>query len=360
MQLPRPLVEVLQAVRAVGRPRVVGGCVRDWLLGLKPKDFDIEVPGADFEMLQRVLAPFGSTDVVGKSFGVIKLRLEGIEYDFSLPRRESKTGAGHRGFAVEPEPNLSDFEAAARRDFTVNAIAYDPFSNSLIDPHDGEKDLRARILRHTSNAFTEDPLRVLRAFQLAARFDFTLAPETAALCRSIKTSFYELPVERVWNEWAKWAENLKRLRAASPCCKKQNGSPISPNFRLWPVRHKTRRGILKETYLYIPSIVAMRWFVLMVGVTQNQSGAACFCWPCWLMISANLAPPHARKNVVNCAGSAQDTKRRAGRYQIYFCAESERPTIRSSASVHSWSTTWSSIAAELNIPTRASAAWPGD
>jgi tRNA nucleotidyltransferase (CCA-adding enzyme) len=206
MQLPRPLVEVLQAVRAVGRPRVVGGCVRDWLLGLKPKDFDIEVPGADFEMLQRVLAPFGSTDVVGKSFGVIKLRLEGIEYDFSLPRRESKTGAGHRGFAVEPEPNLSDFEAAARRDFTVNAIAYDPFSNSLIDPHDGEKDLRARILRHTSNAFTEDPLRVLRAFQLAARFDFTLAPETAALCRSIKTSFYELPVERVWNEWAKWAE----------------------------------------------------------------------------------------------------------------------------------------------------------
>ncbi len=210
MPLPEPLVAVLQAVRRIGRPRVVGGCVRDWLLGLKAKDFDLEVPGTDFETLQRTLAPFGSTDVVGRSFGVIKLRLRGIEYDFSLPRRESKTGAGHRGFAVEPEPNLSDKEAAARRDFTVNAIAYDPFANCLIDPHDGERDLQARVLRHTSGAFTEDPLRVLRAFQLAARFDFTLAPETVALCRSIKASFTELPVERVWGEWAKWAEKSQK------------------------------------------------------------------------------------------------------------------------------------------------------
>jgi tRNA nucleotidyltransferase (CCA-adding enzyme) len=210
MQLPEPLIGVLQAVRRVGRPRVVGGCVRDWLLGLEAKDFDIEVPETDFETLQRVLAPFGSTDVVGRSFGVIKLRLGGVEYDFSLPRRESKTGAGHRGFAVEPEPNLSDKAAAARRDFTVNAIAYDPFANSLIDPHGGERDLRARVLRHTSEAFTEDPLRVLRAFQLAARFDFTLATETTALCRSIKTSFAELPVERVWAEWAKWAEKSQK------------------------------------------------------------------------------------------------------------------------------------------------------
>lgn len=210
MQLPEPLVAVLQAVRRIGRPRIVGGCVRDWLLGLSAKDFDLEVPGTDFETLQRALAPFGSTDVVGRSFGVIKLRLDGVEYDFSLPRRESKTGAGHRGFAVEPEPDLSDNDAAARRDFTVNAIAYDPFTEALIDPHGGERDLRARVLRHTSDAFTEDPLRVLRAFQLAARFDFSLAPETAALCRSIKASYAELPVERVWGEWAKWAEKSQK------------------------------------------------------------------------------------------------------------------------------------------------------
>ena len=205
MHLPEALVNVLQAVRRVGGPRVVGGSVRDWLLGLEPKDIDVEVLGVDFETLHRVLAPFGATNVVGQSFGVIKLRLDGAEYDFSLPRRESKTGSGHRGFAVEPEPNLSDSEAAARRDFTVNAIAYDPFTGALIDPHGGERDLRARVLRHTSAAFTEDPLRVLRAFQLAARFDFTLAPETVALCRSIKGSYTELPVERIWGEWAKWA-----------------------------------------------------------------------------------------------------------------------------------------------------------
>lgn len=210
MQLPATLVAALQALRPIGRPRLVGGCVRDWMLGLEPKDFDVEVPGVTFEQLHRSLAPFGSTDVVGRSFGVIKLRIPETEYDFSLPRRESKTGAGHRGFSVDPEPNLTDAEAAARRDFTVNAIAYDPFANTIIDPHNGERDLRARILRHTSAAFTEDPLRVLRAFQLAARFNFSLAAETAALCRSIAGTFHELPIERIWGEWTKWAEKSAR------------------------------------------------------------------------------------------------------------------------------------------------------
>ena len=207
LNLPDDLRAMLDAVRRIGRPRLVGGGVRDWLLGLTPKDFDVEVAGVDFESLQRVLAPFGSTDIVGRSFGVIKLRSRssGAEYDFSLPRRESKTGAGHRGFAVRPDPMLSDAEAAARRDFTVNAIALDPFTGALIDPHGGQRDLEARVLRHTSGAFVEDPLRVLRAFQLAARFDFTLAPETRQLCREIAPAFSELPVERVWGEWEKWA-----------------------------------------------------------------------------------------------------------------------------------------------------------
>jgi tRNA nucleotidyltransferase (CCA-adding enzyme) len=210
VKLPEPLLAVLEAVRAIGRPRLVGGCVRDWLLGLEPKDFDVEVPGVSFDQLHRVLSRFGSTDVVGRSFGVIKVRLDGTEYDFSLPRRESKTGAGHRGFAVQADPSLGDADAAARRDFTVNAIAYDPFTAALIDPHGGERDLRARVLRHTSSAFVEDPLRVLRAFQLAARFEFNLAPETIQLCRSISDTYAELPVERVWGEWAKWAEKSVR------------------------------------------------------------------------------------------------------------------------------------------------------
>ncbi|WP_404424728.1 CCA tRNA nucleotidyltransferase [Nibricoccus sp. IMCC34717] len=213
MRIPAELITVLNALRNPGRPRLVGGSVRDWLLGLEPKDFDVEVPGMDFEELLRRLEPFGSTDIVGRSFGVIKLRLGGNEYDFSLPRRESKVGAGHRGFAVAPEPNLTDEEALARRDFTVNALAWEPFEGRLIDPFGGEADLRARVLRHTSAAFSEDPLRVLRGFQLAGRFDFKLAEETIPLCRSIHSTYPELAIERVWAEWAKWAEKAEKPSA---------------------------------------------------------------------------------------------------------------------------------------------------
>lgn len=210
MTLPPDLMAALEAVRRIGRPRLVGGCVRDWLMGRAPKDFDVEVPGTDFQQLRAQLARFGATDVVGRSFGVIKLRMQGHEYDFALPRRESKTGAGHRGFVVEPDPTLTDAEAAARRDFTVNALAWDPFDRVLIDPCNGRRDLEQRILRHTSPAFVEDPLRVLRAMQFAARFDLDLAQETAALCRAIASTYAELPVERVWSEWDKWATQAQR------------------------------------------------------------------------------------------------------------------------------------------------------
>jgi tRNA nucleotidyltransferase (CCA-adding enzyme) len=214
MKLPPPLLAALAALRqAGGRPLLVGGCVRDWQLGLEPKDFDLEVYGLDYAALGRTLAPFGPTDVVGRSFGVLKVRLEGAEYDFSLPRRESKTGAGHCGFAITPDPALTEAEAAARRDFTINAMAYDPFTPRLLDFHDGAGDLQKKILRHTGPAFVEDPLRVLRAFQFAARFDLTLAPETAALCRSISGTFPELAVERVWGEWDKWATKSVRPSA---------------------------------------------------------------------------------------------------------------------------------------------------
>jgi tRNA nucleotidyltransferase (CCA-adding enzyme) len=212
MKIPPPLHTALAVLRSAGgRPRLVGGCVRDWLLGLEPKDFDVEVYGMDYEAMGRALAGFGPTDVVGRSFGVLKVRIEDMEYDFSLPRRESKTGAGHRGFAVAPDSTLTEAEAAARRDFTVNAIAYDPLEDRILDFHNGAADLKKKVLRHTSPAFIEDPLRVLRAFQFAARFEFTLAPETAALGRSIRDTYAELPVERVWGEWEKWA-----LKSAKP------------------------------------------------------------------------------------------------------------------------------------------------
>lgn len=205
IELPPRLQPVLEAIRPIGRPRLVGGCVRDHLLGRRAGDIDIEVAGTTFDELLKALKPFGPTDVVGRSFGTIKLRLDQTVTDFSLPRRESKTGAGHRGFKIEPDPGLSDEDAAARRDFTINAIAWDPIENRLIDPFGGQKDLERKILRHTSPAFIEDPLRVLRAMQLAARLDFELAPETAELSRSISADFAELPLERVWGEWGKWA-----------------------------------------------------------------------------------------------------------------------------------------------------------
>jgi len=187
--------------------------VRDWLSGREPKDFDIEVYGVSPEQLAATLTRFGSTDPVGRSFGVIKLRLGGIDYDFALPRRETKTAAGHRGFAVGVDPQLSPADALARRDFTLNAIALDPFTHELIDPHHGRADLAAGLLRHTGPAFAEDPLRVLRAMQFAGRFGFRLAPETATLCREIAGTFAELPVERVWVEWEKWAAHSRHPAA---------------------------------------------------------------------------------------------------------------------------------------------------
>lgn len=205
MTIPAPLRSVLDALARRGRPYLVGGCVRDWLLGIEPKDFDIEVYGLDWDDVAAVLRPFGPTDVVGRSFGVVKVRVGGAEYDIALPRRETKSGAGHRGFQVEADATLDERTAAARRDFTINALLYDPIAGRLVDHHGGGSDLRQRVLRHTSAAFIEDPLRVLRAFQFAARFDFTVAPETIALCASIRDSFSELPRERVWGEWEKWA-----------------------------------------------------------------------------------------------------------------------------------------------------------
>ncbi len=205
MVLPEVLAAMLEKLSAEGRPLLVGGCVRDWLLGGEPKDFDVEVFGIDYATLARSLRGFGPTDVVGKQFGVVKVRAAGREYDFSLPRREVKSGAGHRGFDVEPDPRLTVERAARRRDFTLNAISYDPANAEIIDPLGGREDLRARRLRHGSGAFVEDPLRVLRAFQLAARFELTLAEETAALCREIRETFFELPKERIWGEWEKWA-----------------------------------------------------------------------------------------------------------------------------------------------------------
>ena len=205
--LPSDLNAILTGTPELKRAYLVGGCVRDWLLGEAQKDYDIEVFGLDYESLANALARWGKVDLVGRSFGVIKLTTrERNIYDFSIPRRDSKSGIGHKGFAVTFDANLTIEEASARRDFTINSMMYDPRERKLLDPFGGEHDLKQRILRHTSSAFPEDPLRVLRGMQFAARFDLTPANQTAELSRSIKSTYPELAKERVREEWFKWAE----------------------------------------------------------------------------------------------------------------------------------------------------------
>lgn len=204
-RLPRLLLRVLRETPELAHAYLVGGCVRDWLLDVPGKDFDVEVFGVDYGSLVAALGRWGRADLVGRSFGVVKLTIAGETYDFSLPRLDSKVAPGHTGFAVEFDPALAPPAAAARRDFTINALMYDPRSGELLDFFGGAADLKQRVLRHTSAAFTEDPLRVLRGMQFAGRFDLTGAPETLALCRSIANTYPELARERVREEWFKWA-----------------------------------------------------------------------------------------------------------------------------------------------------------
>ena len=206
LAVPDELSRVLRETPELAQAYLVGGCVRDALLGLPQKDYDIEVFGVSYEQLEAALRRSGRTDVVGRSFGVVKLMVASRQvYDFTIPRRDSKVAPGHKGFEVTFDPAISPREAAGRRDFTINAMMFDPRGGELLDFFGGAEDLRTRTLRHTTGAFIEDPLRVLRGMQFAGRFALTAAPETLALCQSIRGSHNELAVERVREEWFKWA-----------------------------------------------------------------------------------------------------------------------------------------------------------
>lgn len=204
--LPELALSLARAVRnAGGRAVVVGGWVRDRLLGLSAKDLDIEVFGIPADRLKDLLAPFGRVDTVGEAFTVYKI----ADIDVSLPRRESKTGHGHKGFRVEGDPTLPFAEAARRRDFTINAISWDPLADELIDPFHGRDDLDARRLRVVDReTFADDSLRVLRALQFAARFELTVEAGTKRICAGI--SLADLPRERIWGEFEKLLLRAKR------------------------------------------------------------------------------------------------------------------------------------------------------
>ena len=190
---------ISRAVRDTGgRALFVGGWVRDRLLGFESKDIDLEVYGLAPDRLRALLEAVGRVDAVGESFTVYKIG----PIDVALPRRESKTGRGHRGFAVRGDPNMSFNDAARRRDFTINAIAWDPLTDEYQDPFNGRVDLARQVLRAVdADTFGDDSLRVLRALQFAARFEFRIDSATQALCRRIPLN--DLPAERIWGELEK-------------------------------------------------------------------------------------------------------------------------------------------------------------
>jgi tRNA nucleotidyltransferase (CCA-adding enzyme) len=205
------------AVRnAGGRALCVGGFVRDRLFRLRSterasarqvvgesKDLDIEVFGIPQDSLLSLLRSLGPStslrtsrvEPVGQAFPVYKLG----EIDVALPRRESKTGRGHKGFTVEGDHTMSFADAARRRDFTINAIGWDPLTDEYLDPFHGRRDLDLRVLRVVDpGTFSDDSLRVLRAIQFCARFELTPDGETARICSAI--SLDDLPAERIWGE----------------------------------------------------------------------------------------------------------------------------------------------------------------
>jgi tRNA nucleotidyltransferase (CCA-adding enzyme) len=186
------------------KPILVGGFVRDSFLKKTSKDIDIELYNVEnFEKIQEILKEFGNTNIIGKSFGVIKLSVDDIELDFSLPRLDSKVSSGHTGFKIETFKNLDFKTASKRRDFTINAIAYDIFEKKFLDYYNGIKDIKTKTLRFIDkNTFKEDPLRVLRAVQFCARFEFKMDNILFSTCKDMvdKNLLQELPKERVFAE----------------------------------------------------------------------------------------------------------------------------------------------------------------
>ena len=227
LNLNPELLRILNVLNESGHQcLLIGGCVRDAYLGIKPKDIDIEVYKISYTELEFLLSMYGRVDTVGKNFGVIVFTpnfKSDIKYDFSVPRKENKMGVGHKGFEVMFDADMTIKEAAERRDFTFNAIAFDPLTKTLYDYYGGIEDLNNKIIRHTSGQFVDDYLRILRAMQFQCRFGFTIHPETIALMKEmlskqdlsmggdstiseLPNEFVLLAKERVCEEWMKWAE----------------------------------------------------------------------------------------------------------------------------------------------------------
>ncbi len=207
--LPQIVIKVAQACQtAGGRAWIVGGLVRDTLMGLSSKDIDIEVHGVEADILIGLLKELGPVNEIGKSFGVFKLRCGEVDLDISIPRRDNQVGPAHKDVQVSGDPHMGIEEAARRRDLTINAIAYDPLTEEYADPYGGIHDIeRGRLAAVDPMTFLDDPLRALRVIQFAARFGFSVHDELFDICTSARIA--ALPAERIWTE-------LEKLLMKSP------------------------------------------------------------------------------------------------------------------------------------------------
>ena len=203
--IPEIIKKIAQEIKNhQGRALLIGGAVRDKVMNLTPKDYDLEIYGLYPNELRNILKQFGEINEVGIQFGIIKLETQGLDIDVAIPRRDSKIGKGHRDFLIEGDPFMSFEEAARRRDLTINSMALDVLTGELIDPFNGLEDIKNKIIRVTDREkFKEDPLRVLRVMQFASRFQFQVAPETIEVCKEVVEDLKELPSSRITEEWKK-------------------------------------------------------------------------------------------------------------------------------------------------------------
>ncbi|HVF47304.1 MAG TPA: HD domain-containing protein [Pyrinomonadaceae bacterium] len=280
--LPEKVLSIAEAVSAVGgRAMLVGGCVRDDLMGVEPKDWDVEVFGVDPARLREILDSLGNVDVVGEAFAVYKL---GGDLDVSIPRRERKSGPGHRGFIVDGDPHMSFEQAALRRDFTVNAISRDMLSGEIVDPFDGQGDIHRRLLKMVaSETFGDDSLRVFRAAQFAARFQFDIDDDTIKACRRIDVT--DLPRERIWGEFEKlllkpdrpsiglkWLYELGVVRQIFPGLQSLVGVPQEPEWHPEGDVDVHTMMVLDEARKLIDDLDHPRQVAVMLGALAHDLG----------------------------------------------------------------------------------------
>lgn len=195
---------------------LVGGAVRDSLLGKEPKDLDVEFFNVQPEQLENALIQLKvKFDLVGKAYGSYLTSFEGDTFDLNLPRTETKNSVGYKGFEIAVDPTLSFEAAGRRRDLTINAIMWDLRNHIFIDPFNGIEDLQNKIFRPTSPKFKEDPLRVLRVMQFLSRFEgFTCHEDLLDFSRDLLIEKQHLVKERVWVEWEKMLIKGKDLVSA--------------------------------------------------------------------------------------------------------------------------------------------------